>query len=201
MTSSEIKRVLSGLGIDTSVSKTDYMQIDNFKYFNMCSDGNHVISYYNDLISFDFENELIKIKEKEARLVSGVMNTSGAVVSGKTILMLNAPLRNNTLTFRHFKTGDIIYYVNKSTLKRNASLDSKIVSISGPTLDIEKNIPNLDTYYMCYASSEFYNAVLDEKDNRTAVVYTDNTSHIADVYMTFESVAGFSFQSRKTNVI
>ena len=201
MTVAEVKRVLSGLGIDTSVSKTDYLQIENFKYFNMLSDGNHVITYYNDLISFDFDNELVRIKEKDAKLVSGVMNTTGAVISDKRVMMKYTPYMNNTFKFRKYQTGDIIFYVDRSTLKRNASLDDKIESIMGPMLNLGKAIPDLNKYYMCYASSEFSSATLDEQDNRTAIVYTDNTKHTADVYISFDALAGFSFQSGKTNVL
>ena len=200
MTVKEVKRVLNGLNINTSSSETGYIQIPNLKYFNLCSDGNQVVAYHNDLINFDFTNELIKIKEKDARLVSGVMNTTGAMVAGNSIFMRYTPYMNNNFTFRKYAVGDIIFYVDKNTLRRNASLDDKIVSITGP-LNLGKAIPDLDRYYMCYASDEFYNATLNDADNRTALVYTDNTRYTADVYMTFESVAGFSFQSGTTSII
>ena len=201
MTTSEIKRVLSGIGVNTSSDSTGYIQIPELKYINMMSDGNQVIDYYTDFLNFDFKNNILRIKEKDVTGISRYFNISGAIVNGNKITLDAEPYTHNKFSFRKYQKGDIIYYVNKETLQRDPSKDDIIVDVDGKTITLKNSIQSLSKYYICYASTDFSKAVLNPNDNRLALLYTDRGDTVADIYFGFRAIVGFSFVSGTTSFI
>ncbi len=202
MKKTELIRILSGLGISTSGS-TGYIQIPNLKSLNLTSDGNQVLNKYSDYISFDFDNELIGIKEYDVVGISAMINMSMATVKDNVINSGLQHITHSDFPFRKYCVGDVVYFVDRKTLKRNTSLDNRIVNIDNRGIIMEKNVPNdYNNYYVCYASgNEFATATLREDDNRLAIKYTPRTKFITDIYLTFDSICGFTFTSSVSTLI
>lgn len=202
MKKSEIVRILSGLNIPTS-GMVGPVIIPNLKSINLTSDGNQVIDTYGDHISFDFDNELIRIKEYDVEGISGMFNLDYCNVNKNVINLNLPPILHNIYPFRKYAIGDIVYFVNIKTLKRDISLDSAITNIDSNGVHLDKDMPsNYKEYYVCYASStKFSTAVLTEEDNRLALSYTPRTKFTTDIYLTFESICGFAFKSGVSTLI
>jgi hypothetical protein len=202
MKKSEIIRILSGLNIPTT-GETGFIHIPNLKSLNLTSDGNHVIDAHGDYINFDFNNELIKIKEYAVEGISAMFNLSYGSIDKNIINTTLPPIKHNLYPFRKYAIGDIVYYVDRKTLKRNVSLDSIIINIDDKGVHLDKYIPtNYNDYYICYAAgNSFATSVLDEEDNRLALIYKARTKFNTDIYLSFESICGFVFKSGLSTLI
>lgn len=185
MKTAGIKRVMKSLGCTANVPS----RIKELKTINLRSDGNQSVTPEDDEITFDADNELIKIKEYDASLVSGLVSLY--TIDGKE---LHDCRISTSIRFRQQpipKNGDILVYISKtdSTVKTVG----KVVYMLSKTIAADSELPDPEGYYIGYVDADAYaDAKQYVSDPRFFVKYTPVTDFDTDIYIDFAAVAGFS---------
>jgi len=181
MQSKTVRRILGNITSPTAVEK--------LASINMFSDGNHVYDSESELLSIDYEHELIKIKKYSAKGISAILKNP--VISGTTLTFDNY-IKSGKYPFRNAKVGDIIFFVSKST-SETLNQTAKIVSIEGNKITLNKEVSVSDAY-VCYADGEKYaTSVILLNDNKLLGDISYSSNFTADIYISFDGIASISF--------
>lgn len=194
MTPTVFKQLLTDANVSFTNKESQFCQIPFLQSINMTTYGNHVINYHKDFIKFDFENQLIFIKEKEPKMVSGRFSNDYAVSN----LKLTFPnyytmcLKNKKYPFNKLKEGDTIFSNNNETaIIEKIEIDEYNKCI----LTLSKNIIIKD--YIGYIDTEIYNngAVRDPFDNSLFFTYKNISDNLYDWYLDMNYAMSISFDS------
>lgn len=190
MKTAEIQRILKSLNANT----TGFQQIPQLRYLILTNDSNHFYDHLKDFISFDFDNELIRIKEYTYEPISGRFDKMWTF-SGNTINFKKV-LKNLTFPFRKPQKGDIVFFVNKKTneIYKTKYIIKELYEYS-LVLDSTVNINN-ENYICCYADPEkFTSAIQFITDGSLLLYYTPRTNYVADFYLSFVDLEGIALNS------
>lgn len=164
-------------------------RIKELKTINLRSNGNQELNPLQDEITFDIGNELIKIKEYDCEIVSGLFlecNVNNSEITDYTI--------GKCKNFRNRispKIGDTLIYIKESD--SSTKIVGSITDIIAGKIIADKALPNVEGYYIAYMrSSDYADSSQLFLDPRYFVRYKPLTEYKADIYLSFFSVVGFS---------
>lgn len=180
-----IKRFMESIGCSADTPT----RIKEIRTINLRSDGNQSITPENDEITFDMDNELIKIKEYDATLVSGIVSIYEIAGNELRNCRFSTSLKFNMHPIP--KIGDTIVYISKKDGSYKAI--GKVTDILSKTLTIDSDFPDAAEYVIGYVdSTEYATASQYLRDPRFFVKYTPVTDFDTDIYIDFFAVVGFS---------
>lgn len=183
-----IERVMEAFGINAN-SPT---RVKELKTINLRSNGNQSLNPRDDVLTFDVDNELIKIKEYKATAINGFF--INPTYDGNNTLKFDMTVNSEDLKFRKPRVGDILASVK---LTDNSIISmSPIVSIKSGVITISKKLTSIEGCYFTYIDSE----KLEESSNdilkpKLRVIYTPLTKFKTDIYIGFDAIVGFSAKS------
>ena len=102
MNKTGIERVMEAFGINAN-SPT---RVKELKTINLRSNGNQSLNPRDDVLTFDVDNELIKIKEYKATAINGFF--INPTYDGNNTLKFDMTINSEDLKFRKPRVGDIL---------------------------------------------------------------------------------------------
>jgi hypothetical protein len=199
---------LSSMGI---MSNQPTASVD-LKVINTQNDGNHFHDFFSEMLFFDTNNEILKVKYFAPLIVGSrfykfekIENSSFRVFPdnfGKYSI-------NSIKTFRQLrnpKIGDIVYTVDEDNQFVSATYITSIDLTSGnietqADLDIEDN-------FLCYANGALLHLIIGQiqskkgseyltpflNDDSILILKRPTSNYIADTYISTENIEGFELR-------
>ena len=191
MKSSQIKRILSGIGYSTDTT----VQIPNIRALVMST--NQGIHHHEEFLYFDSANNLINIKKYKYQVISGrlsnLVTVADKFISTKSTLYL----RHNYYPFRAPKVRDIIFVIDKDG-KIVDGIKTNIVRIGSSFIETKEALPkiNKDEYVIVYADPGMFNtSVQDKKTPALFFKYSPVTKNKQDIYLNGAGLLGIEMYS------
>lgn len=191
MKSSQIKRILSGIGYNTDTT----VQIPNIRALLMST--NQGIHHHEEFLYFDSTNNLINIKKYRYQVISGrlsnLVTVADRFISTKSTLYL----RHNYYPFRAPRIGDIIFVIDKDGKIVN-DIKTNIVKIGSSFIETRAALPkiNKDEHIIVYADPDMFNtSVQDKKTPALFFKYSPVTKNKQDIYLDGAGLLGVEMYS------
>lgn len=193
MNKTGINRVMDAFGITENTPT----RIKELKSINFRSNGNQAIDSRTDELTFDVDNELIKIKEYTLEPINGFFVYPE--YDGETTLSFIKPAYIGGVRFRPPKVGDTLAAVRRSD--NIISSSATIVSVSSTKIEISKKLTKTEGCYFTYMDSNLLDkASTDIIYPRLKVIYTPITKFTTDIYIGFNAIVGFSTRSEYAGI-
>lgn len=197
MTENQIKRFLKSIGKTKSDGESG-LRIPQLRA--IVADRMQGTLYHNDIIRFNFDDELIEIKKYMPKVSNGILN----ILNGKNNtlnIIQNSFLQKNIKDFNYRKPriGDKIYNV----VNGNTTLLGIIESITDFRITLDRPIQNGTYENLIYTDpkSTLDNSVQDAFVKNLFIEYKPITNNVADIYLDFNNISGFNTFSENSSGI
>jgi hypothetical protein len=188
MKSSQITRILSGMGI----SGTTGLQVPAFKTIVLTT--NHGVDYNNDIITFDTANSLTKIKSFRCKAINGRFSNRWTKIENGLVFpddIINLSVQHKWYPFRNARVGDIVLIVRNGELLSSPMTTISSVSYNKVLFKDDIDIQSGDI--ILYVDPVGYNThpVSDPLDPSLLLSKTPLSKYQYDIYLDTEEIIGF----------
>ena len=197
MTSAQIKRFLQSLNISDSDARSG-VRIPQLRI--IIADRNQGTLYHRDLIRFNFSDELIEIKQFNAKAANGVFNVLRGNGHYLNVIQ-NSTCKKQTknYSYRNPEVGDKVYNVVNNRLV----LLGTIQKLTDFKIELDTEVDNIEYSNLIYADAhqDIGLAEADPFNKNLYISYSPISNNVADVYMNFDGIIGFGTHTSATGLI
>lgn len=190
MTGEQIKRIISGLGYNVS----ERLQMPEVRALILST--NQGMNYKSEFVTFDSDNELIRIKKFKHTVVSGRLSNSVAINKSELTVNNSIYLRHSIYPFRAPRIGDRILIINEDGSYTDTKL--QIIATATNYIKLSGELKNFNRIkqQLCYIDGESFNsAVQDPEVGALFFVYTPISEHTDDVILDLADLMGIEMTS------